>query len=89
MTRFIAIGLLLIILRLAVKNFTGQFKISVLGQQPGRPTPQPPRVVAETLVRCARCGTYISAARALKGEGVGEGEVFCSEECRRVGGGRA
>jgi hypothetical protein len=85
MTRFIAICLLLVILRLAVKSFTGQFKISVLGQQPGRPVPQPPRVVSETLVQCARCGTYVAASRALKGEGVGEAEVFCSEECRRGG----
>jgi len=83
MTRFIAIGLLLIILRLALKNFTGQFKISVLGHQPGLPSPQPPRVASETLVQCARCGTYVASSRALKAQDAGSAEVFCSEECRR------
>ena len=85
MARFILIGLLLVILRLAVKNFTGQLKISVFGQEPGRPTPRPPQVAAETLVQCARCGTYVAASRALKASGAGA-EVFCSEECRRSGG---
>jgi hypothetical protein len=84
MTRFIAIGLLVIILRLALKNFTGQFKISVLGEPPGRPGPQPPKMVSETLVQCVRCGTYVAASRALKAPGLGSAEVFCSEECRRT-----
>ena len=83
MTRFIAIVLLLTILRLALKNLTGQFKISVLGQPPGRPGPQPPRMVSETLVQCARCGTYVAASRALEAQDGGDAEVFCSEECRR------
>lgn len=84
MGRFFAVVLLLIILRLAFKSFTGQIKIAVFG--PGRPDPRPPsppQVASETLVQCARCGTYTSAARALKAQGVGEREVFCSEECRR------
>jgi len=84
MTRFFAVILLLIVLRLALKNLTGQFKISVLGHQPGRPGPQPPTVASETLVQCARCGTYVAASRALKAPGAGNAEVFCSEECRRT-----
>ncbi|HKI01755.1 MAG TPA: hypothetical protein VKK31_07245 [Thermoanaerobaculia bacterium] len=91
MGRFFAVLLLLIILRLAFKSFTGQLKIAVFGP-PGRPDPRtsrPPQVAAETLVQCARCGTYVAASRALKGQGMGMGErerereVFCSEECRR------
>jgi len=80
MSRILLIGLLLIILRLAVKNFTGQLKASVFGPEPGRPNPRPPQVAAETLVQCAKCGTYVAASRALKGAGA---EVFCSEECRK------
>ena len=85
MSRLLLIGLLLIILRLAVKNFTGQLKASVFGPEPGRPNPrppQPPQVVAETLVQCSKCGTYVASSRALTGAGAGA-EVFCSEECRR------
>ena len=77
MTRFIVIVLLLIILRLAVKNFTGQLKAAVFG--PPEP-PRPPQVAAQTLVQCSKCGVYVDSSRALKG--VGE-VVFCSEECRR------
>ena len=84
MSRFLLIGLLLIILRLAVKNFTGQLKAAVFGPEPGRPHPRPPQVASKTLVQCARCGTYVAASRALKAPGAGP-EVFCSEECRRLG----
>jgi hypothetical protein len=76
MSRFIVIVLLFIILRLAVKNFTGQLKAAVFG--PPLP-PRPPQVAAQTLVQCASCGVYVDSSRALKGEG----EVFCSEECRQ------
>lgn len=80
MTRFIVIVLLLIILRLAFKSFTGQLKVAVFGP----PEPQrPPQVAAQTLVQCSKCGVYVDSSRALKGSGVGEGAVFCSEECRR------
>lgn len=82
MSRFILIVLLLIILRLAVKNFTGQLKAAVFGTEPARPNPRPPQVAAETLVQCSRCGTYVASSRALKAPGA-EAEVFCSEECRR------
>jgi hypothetical protein len=82
MTRLILIGLLLVILRLAVKNFSGQLKAALSAGSPSRSAP---RQVAETLVPCARCGTYVAASRALKGSGEGEAEVFCSEECRRSG----
>jgi hypothetical protein len=80
MTRFIAIVLLLIILRLAVKSFSGQLKVAVFG--PPQP-PRPPQVTAQTLVQCSACGVYVDSSRALKGAGAGEGEVFCSEECRQ------
>lgn len=80
MTRFIAIVLLLIILRLAVKNFSGQLKAAIFG--PPLP-PRPPQVAAQTLVQCASCGVYVDSSRALEGAGAGEGAVFCSEECRR------
>jgi hypothetical protein len=79
MSRFIVIVLLLIILRLALKNFTGQLKAAVFG--PPEP-PRPPRVAAaQTLVQCSACGIYVDASRAL--QAAGEGAVFCSEECRR------
>ena len=78
MSRFIGIVLLLIILRLAVKNFSGQLKAAVFG--PPQP-PRPPQVAAQALVKCSACGIYVDSSRALKA--AGEGEVFCSEECRR------
>jgi hypothetical protein len=78
MTRLIAVVILIFILRLAVKSFSGQLKAAVFGQVPG---PKQPPQVAETLVPCTACGTYVAASRTLKG--AGEGEVFCSEECRR------
>jgi hypothetical protein len=77
MTRLIVLGLLIVILWLALKNFTLRLKVT-FGQDLPRPAPPAPR--SETLVRCARCGTYVTAPRALKG--VGEEEVFCSEGCR-------
>jgi hypothetical protein len=76
MTRLLVLGLLLVILWLALKNFTLRLKVT-LGQDLTRPAP--PVLRSETLVRCARCGTFVAAPRALKG--VGE-EVFCSEGCR-------
>jgi hypothetical protein len=80
MTRFLILGLLLVILWLALKNFTLRLKVT-FGQALPRPAP-PPALRSETLVQCARCGTYVAAPRALKG--VGE-EVFCSEGCRGAG----
>lgn len=77
MTRFIAIVLLVVILRLAVKSFSGQLKIAVFGPPQ---SPRPPQVAAQTLVQCAACGVYVDSSRALQ---QGEGAVFCSEECRR------
>jgi hypothetical protein len=84
MTRFIAIILLLVILRMAFKSFTTNLKAAVFGPTTPAPKPPPPprAVVAETLVRCAACGTYIVSARALKGRG---DDVFCSEDCRKKG----
>jgi hypothetical protein len=84
MTRFIAIILLLVILRMAFKSFTTSLKAAVFGPPTPAPKPPPPSraVVAETLVRCAACGTYIVSARALKGRGE---DVFCSEACRKTG----
>ena len=81
MTRIIGIILLLIILRMAVKSFTTQLRAAVFGP-PSAPNAPPPRAaVAETLVQCAACGTYVAAGRALKAS---RGDaVFCSEECRR------
>jgi hypothetical protein len=82
MTRFIVLGLLLVVLWLALKSFTLQLKAS-FRQDLGRPKPPASRAErAETLVRCARCGTYAAASRVLKGAGE---EVFCSEGCRRAG----
>jgi hypothetical protein len=82
MSRFIVIVLLLIILRLAFKSFTGQLKVAVFGPpEPPRP-PKAPQVSVQTLVQCSACGVYVDSSRTLKGAGVGEGMVFCSEECR-------
>jgi hypothetical protein len=85
MTRILGILLLLVILRLAVKSFSNQLKTAVFGSAPAPKSPPRPRAaVAETLVRCAACGTYIVPSRALKGKG---DEVFCSEGCRKPGAG--
>jgi hypothetical protein len=85
MTRFLLIVLLLVILRLAFKNFTAQLRSAVLGDPPRQTAPpKTPRAVTETLVPCAACGAFVPAARTLKGAG-GGGEVFCSEECRTRG----
>lgn len=81
MGRLIVLGLLLFILRLAVKNFTGQLKSALSGgDSPSRPAA--PRPAAESLVPCARCGTYVASSRALAG--ATEGERFCSEACRQA-----
>lgn len=80
MTRILGIILLLIILRMAVKSFTTQLRAAVFGP-PSVSQPPPRAAVAETLVQCAACGTYVAASRALKAS---RGDaVFCSEECRR------
>jgi hypothetical protein len=80
MTRIIGIILLLLILRMAWKSFATQLRAAVFGP-PSVPQPPPRAAVAETLVQCAACGTYVAASRALK---AGRGDaVFCSEECRR------
>jgi hypothetical protein len=82
MTRLVVLGLLVVVLWLALKNFTFQLK-ATFRQDLGRPNPPAPRTErSETLVRCARCGTYAAASRVLKGAGE---EVFCSEECRGAG----
>jgi formylmethanofuran dehydrogenase subunit E len=81
MTRILGIILLLVILRLAVKSFSTQLRAAVFGPPSVPKTPPPRAAVAETLVQCAACGTYVAASRALKA-GRGD-EVFCSEECRR------
>ncbi len=78
MTRLIVLGLLLVILWLALRNFALQLKAAVFGQVPGRPAPPASRAAAETLVPCVRCGTYVVAARAFKGTA----GTFCSEACR-------
>jgi hypothetical protein len=82
MTRILGILLLLVVLRMAVKSFTTQLRTAVFGPPAVPKAPPPPRAaVAETLVQCATCGTYVAASRALK---AGRGDaVFCSEECRR------
>ena len=86
MTRILGIILLLVILRMAVKSFSAQLKAAVFGPPSTAPkAPPPPRAaVAETLVQCAACGTYVVPGRALKGRGEA---VFCSEACRREGAG--
>jgi hypothetical protein len=80
MTRLLVLGLLLVVLWLAVKGFTVQLKAAVLGQTSGRGKPPAPRETVETLVRCARCGTYVAASRALKAAAA-EDAAFCSEKC--------
>ena len=80
MARLFVLGLLLVILRLAVKNFTGQLKSALSGgETAARHTA--PRQVSETLVACSRCGTYVASSRTLPGAAAGE--RFCSEGCRR------
>jgi hypothetical protein len=80
MTRLVVLGLLIVVLWLAVKSFTSQVNVSAFGQSPGRPVSPPSRAAIETLVRCARCGVYVTASRALQGNGE---EAFCSEACVR------
>lgn len=81
MTRIIGIILLLLILRMAWKSFTTQLRTAVFGPPSAPNAPSARAAVAETLVPCAACGTYVPASRALK---AGRGDaVFCSEECRR------
>jgi hypothetical protein len=88
MTRFLLIILLLVILRLAFKNFTAQIRSAVLGDPPRQvPPPRPPQAVTETLVPCAACGTFVPAGRTRPGAGRG-GEVFCPEACRTGGAAR-
>jgi hypothetical protein len=83
MTRILGIILLLVILRMAWKSFTIQLRTAVFGPPAAPKAPPPKAVVAETLVRCAACGIYVAAGRALKS---GRGDaVYCSEECRRSG----
>lgn len=85
MTRLLAIALVLFILWLAVDNLTRRFKAIMGSGTPRRSVPrQRPAATqaVETLVPCAACGAYVPSSRALKGAG-GEGEVFCSEECRQ------
>ena len=67
MTRILGIILLLVVLRMAVKSFTTQLRAAVFGPPaaPKVPPPQPKAVVAETLVQCATCGTYVAGRRAL------------------------
>jgi hypothetical protein len=85
MTRFLLVILLLVILRLAFKNFTAQLRSAVLGDPPPQTAPpRAPRAVTETLVPCAACGAFVPSTRTLKAADGGE-EVFCSEECRRRG----
>jgi len=83
MTRILGIILLLVVLRMAFKSLTTQLKAAVFGPpaMPKAPPPPPRAAVAQTLVQCAACGTYVASTRALKAAR-GE-EVFCSEECRR------
>lgn len=81
MTRVIGIILLLIVLRMVVKSFTTQLRAAVFGPPTVPKAPPPRAAVAEILVPCAACGTYVPASRALKAS---RGDaVFCSEECRR------
>jgi hypothetical protein len=82
MTRLLLLGLLVVILRLAYKNFAGQLKAALTVGTLSPSKPPAPQQVAETLLQCSRCGTYVVSARALKGAGAGEAAVFCSEECR-------
>lgn len=84
MTRLLAIALVLFILWLAVDNLTRRFKAMMGGGAPRRAVPrQRPAATqaVETLVPCTACGAYVPSSRALQGAG-GEGEVFCSEECK-------
>jgi len=80
MARLFVLGLLLLVLRLAVKSFTGQLKSALSGSEPATRRAAP-RQVSETLVPCSRCGTYVASSRALAG--ARQGELFCSEGCRR------
>ncbi|HEV2845600.1 MAG TPA: hypothetical protein VG477_12185 [Thermoanaerobaculia bacterium] len=84
MTRFIVLGLLLVVLWLALDNLASRLKNALSGGAipKGRMDPQDRPAVTATLVPCAVCGTYVPAAKVLKG--VGE-RVFCSEECRGKG----
>ena len=67
MTRILLIGLLLVILRLAVRNFTAQLRGAVFGPPSLPQPPKPPQTVTQTLVPCTRCGTYVPADRVVDG----------------------
>lgn len=82
MTRFLVLGLLLVILWLAVARFWVRLKaVTSAGALRAEPSSSPR--AAEVLLPCATCGTYVPAGRALRFPG-GEG-VYCSEECRSRG----
>lgn len=84
MTRFFVILLLLVILGLSVNNFVQRLRGSLRGGETRRPVPPGSRSRVERIeemVRCTVCGTHVPSSRALKSAG-GEGDVFCSEECR-------
>lgn len=79
MTRFLVLGLLLVILWLAVERFWVRLK-AVTSAGAFRPEPPSSLRAAEVLLPCATCGAYVPANRALRTKD-GGGEVFCSEAC--------
>ena len=76
MARILLIALLLVVLRLAVKNFSAQLKGALFGPPAVSPPPAA-RAMTQTLVQCARCGTFVPADRVVKVNG----EEVCSKEC--------
>lgn len=83
MTRFLVILLLIVVLGLSVQNLVQRLRASLGSGDTRRSVPgSRPRVErVEEMVRCTVCGTHVPGSRALKSAG-GEGDVFCSEECR-------
>ena len=67
------------VIGLILKLFVDLFQPDSLKSMPGRP---PPAEMGGELKKDPVCGTFISAATAIKKDVRGETYYFCSPECR-------
>jgi len=81
MGRLIVLGLLLVILGLALRNFMQRLSLSGGVSRRSMRPPTTTQVSADVLDRCATCGTHVPRSRVLK-SARGGGESYCSEACR-------
>ncbi|MFN0124210.1 MAG: hypothetical protein ACKV2V_27235 [Blastocatellia bacterium] len=55
------------------------------GQAAGRASGRSSARVSAEMVKCIRCGAFVSATEALRVSGKGKPEFYCSRECMRAG----